>query len=406
MHLQRIPPPITIPLQQVCEHLELPPMATYAGFCLWNYIPLCQTGSLNDLSNLGCAATFTGTADEHWFYKISMAIEAHGAPSLQSMLDAIEAAHVGNSQMVANHLNHLAGIIDGIVAILHRVYEGCDPQVFYHQIRPYLAGSKGMENSGLPNGVWYDNGGGHIEFRQYAGISNAQSSLIQFFDIVLGVEHRPTGISSSSSKDKGKRRQPPEHNFIHEMRKYMPGPHRRFLEDVSKATNIRSFVESQRSDHALCDAYDSCLEMLCKLRDKHLQVVSRYIIVESRRSMTTDHAVGDAALLPALTNSKAQSSKDAIGTGGTSLMPFLKQARNETTEPGIYPSGRFQDNPYNNVEELSGQHTINNFGIKIWIQRCYRNYKDDASLINFAPSATILFTVGLFVAIFGAIISS
>jgi hypothetical protein len=32
--------------------------------------------------------------------------------------------------------------------------------------------------------------------------SNAQSSLIQFFDIVLGVEHRPTGTSRNDS-DKG-----------------------------------------------------------------------------------------------------------------------------------------------------------------------------------------------------------
>ncbi|UKZ78667.1 hypothetical protein TrVFT333_006413 [Trichoderma virens FT-333] len=401
---ERIPPSITIPLKQVCEHLELPPMATYAGFCLWNYVPNCKTGSLSDLSNLGCAVTFTGTVDEHWFYKISMAIEAYGAPSLQSMLEAIEAAHVGHSQVVTDRLNHLAETIDGIIAILQRIYESCDPRVFYHQVRPYLAGSKGMENSGLPNGVWYDDGSGHIEYRQYAGISNAQSSLIQFFDIVLGIEHRPTGISSTTSKQEAKGPQPLQHNFIHEMRKYMPGPHRRFLEDVGKATNIRSFVESRRSDHALCNAYDSCLEMLCKLRDKHLQVVSRYIIVESRKSMMTDNPAGDTALPPALINPDAESSKDAIGTGGTSLIPFLKQARNETTEPVIHLCGRLQDNSQMHVEDSPSQYR---FGFRNWNHHGITSgSKDDEGLTTFMPRATFLFVVGLFVAVSAAIVST
>ncbi|QYT00011.1 Indoleamine 2,3-dioxygenase family protein [Trichoderma simmonsii] len=401
---ERIPPPITIPLKQVSEHLELPPMATYAGFCLWNYVPHCQTESLSDLSNLGCAVTFTGTVDEHWFYKISMAIEAYGAPSLQSMLEAIEAAHVGDSQVVADHLNQLAGTIDGIIAILHRIYESCDPRVFYHQVRPYLAGSKGMENSGLPNGVWYDDGSSNRDYRQYAGISNAQSSLIQFFDIVLGIEHRPTGVSSTISIPEAKGPQPPRHNFIHEMRKYMPGPHRRFLEDVGKTTNIRSFVESRRSDHALCKAYDSCLEMLCKLRDKHLQVVSRYIIIESRKSITNENPVGNAALSPALIDPDTELSKDAIGTGGTSLMPFLKQARNETTEPVIHPGRRLLDKSQKHAEDSQIQY---HFGVGSWNHHSITSgSKDSDGLITFTPRAAFLFAVGIFVAVSAAIFSS
>lgn len=48
-----------------------------------------------------------------------------------------------------------------------------------------------MGHSGLPRGVFYDEGDGNGEWRHNSGGSNAQSSLIQFFDVVLGVEHGP-----------------------------------------------------------------------------------------------------------------------------------------------------------------------------------------------------------------------
>lgn len=50
-----------------------------------------------------------------------------------------------------------------------------------------------MTAAGLPYGVFYDVGEGHGEWHQYSGGSNAQSSLIQTFDIFLGVNHSATG---------------------------------------------------------------------------------------------------------------------------------------------------------------------------------------------------------------------
>ena len=70
-----------------------------------------------------------------------------------------------------------------------------------------------MESRGLPNGLVYDDGTGKTEDRRvHAGGSNGQSSLIQFFDIVLGISH-PSSSDGS---------------FITDMRAYMPGKHRRF----------------------------------------------------------------------------------------------------------------------------------------------------------------------------------
>jgi indoleamine 2,3-dioxygenase len=328
-----VPPQLSVPLLQVCERLEVPPVATYSGVCLWNYRPIFPDEPADDLDNLACLNTYTGSLDEQWFYLVSVAIEARGAPSIPMMLKATAAAREGNSGVVTECLQDMAGLLDEVTALLERMYEHCDPYVFYHRIRPYLAGSKNMADAGLPHGLMYDDGSGNAEYRQYGGGSNAQSSLIQFFDIVLGIEHRPTGEKprdSDSGEDGAAGK--PRHGFIHEMRSYMPGPHRRFLEHVDAVANIREFVEMRRADRPLCIAYDACLSMLRTMRDKHIQIVSRYIIIQSREAQRQTRPAAPRNLANVRQD---KSDKKMRGTGGTALIPFLKQARDETGEPAI-----------------------------------------------------------------------
>ncbi|KAL2436239.1 Indoleamine 2,3-dioxygenase [Exophiala dermatitidis] len=362
---ERLPPPITYPLLQVCEHLDLPPVATYAGLCLWNFKPLFQFQPLV-LENLSILNTFTGSLDEQWFYLISVAMEAKGGPCIPIMLKAIQAARNNDAELVTKCLQSFAQTLDELGTLLMRMYESCDPHVFYHRIRPFLAGSRNMKEAGLPHGVFYDDGSSRSTWRQYGGGSNAQSSMIQFFDIVLGIEHRPTGAKkdeTSESEAEPGAAPKPRHNFIHEMRQYMPGPHRRFLQAVESVANIRDFVESNRSSRQLTIAYDACLAMLRSLRDKHIQMVSRYIIVKSRESRSLsrtrrgsssggspeDHheptrgkgiasiRYGGGPQVGGEDRDRGLSNKNKKmrGTGGTALIPFLKQARDETGEPAI-----------------------------------------------------------------------
>lgn len=348
---ERLPPSITYPLLQVCDHLEVPPVATYAGLCLWNYRPIFRRDGLT-LENLSTLMTYTGSIDEQWFYLVSVAIEAKGGPTIPLMLKAMQAARDDDAQTVTECLCTLAETLDEIGSLLLRMYDSCDPHVFYHRIRPFLAGSKNMKDAGLPRGVFYDDGSKASSWRQYGGGSNAQSSLIQFFDIILGVEHRPTGskpTETSGSEAETGAAPKPRHNFIHEMRQYMPGPHRRFLQSIESVANIREYVECNRHDRKLTLAYDACLAMLRALRDKHIQIVSRYIIVKSRearsvsRSRADAHspepprgrAIGIASIKYKNEPTEGQRKKKMRGTGGTALIPFLKQARDETGEPAI-----------------------------------------------------------------------
>ncbi|KAM3074203.1 Indoleamine 2,3-dioxygenase [Clarireedia jacksonii] len=342
---ERLPPSITVPLLHISDYLEVPPVATYAAVCLWNFKPLFQDEHVDNLENLATLTTFTGSIDESWFYLVSVAIEARAAPILPIMLTAIEAARKNDSRTVTSCLRTFAERLDELGTLLQRMHESCDPQVFYHRIRPFLAGSKNMEEAGLPNGVFYDEGNGNGKYRQLAGGSNAQSSILQFFDIVLGIEHRPTGEKkgfASESEVEGQAPRP-KHNFLLEMRKYMPGPHRRFLEDMTVVANIRDYVEAHTNNHELCLAYDACLAMLRAFREKHIAIVTRYIIIKSRESRSHSRSKSpevtrrkvDIATASRGKGDDDQKKKNLKGTGGTALIPFLKQARDETGEPTI-----------------------------------------------------------------------
>jgi len=279
------------------------------------------------------------------------------------MLSAIEAADRGDRPTVTECLRLFAERLDELGAMLLRMYDNCDPHVFYHRLRPFLAGSKNMADAGLPNGVIFDDGGAMNKQRyvQFSGGSNAQSSLIQFFDVVLSVNHRPTGTTSHDANQEYGRKKPsaPQPSFIHEMRKYMPGPHARFLEAVGKVVNLRAFVQQHKYDRSLSVAFDASLAMLSAFRDKHIQMVSRYIIIKSREAKRdkengkpeqekkqmrkdAEHSSEKMADLPMRPKSAAghkpnppKDRKNLRGTGGTALIPFLRQARDETGEPAV-----------------------------------------------------------------------
>lgn len=337
----RVPPSISVPLLQICSHLEVPPVSTYAASVLWNFKPLFIDEDIDDLDNLATLVTFTGSLDESWFYLVSVAIEARGGPIIPLMLTALAAARQGDSATVTRCLRAFAERLDDLGELLRRMHESCDPGFFYRRIRTFLAGSKNMAEAGLPHGVIYDDGTGKSQYVEYSGPSNAQSSLIQFFDIILGVEHRPTGekADASESEREGGRSRVPKHNFIRDMRRYMPGPHARFLNDVSAVANIRDFVEGRAaSDRPLSVAYDACLAMLRTFRDIHIAIVTRYIILPSRENRARSRSRSPEAVRNRqnlATASRNATNKKVKGTGGTALIPFLKQARDETGEPSV-----------------------------------------------------------------------
>ena len=254
--------------------------------------------------NLVALHTFTGTPDESWFYVASVAVEALGAPIVPSFLSAMNAAETGDTTALTTSLHNAAAVLRQLSPLLQRVHENLSPRVFYHDIRPFFAGSKS-----LPNGIIYEDGSGSEKYHQYNGGSAAQSPLFQFCDIVLGIKH---GRSGDHVND-----------FVTDMRNYMAGSHRKFLADVEAAANVKAFVHMHQSDSELATAYKDCVEMLKAFRNKHIGIVTRFIVLPSKATnMKSSESV--------MASKENGEEADIAGTGGTSLIPFLKQMRDET----------------------------------------------------------------------------
>ncbi|KAJ5584186.1 Indoleamine 2-3-dioxygenase [Penicillium hispanicum] len=321
-HLQVLPPCISKPFLEVAAHFELPPCATYAGLTLWNYTSTTPDADISDPDNVSLVTSFTGTKDEEWFIVISVAIEENGGKLVSLMLDAIAAATAHDVARLTALLYRFTDGLQEVNTTLKRMYEKCSPSVFFHQLRPFLAGSKNMAAAGLPHGVFYDVGEGQGEWHQYSGGSNAQSSLIQMFDIFLGVNHSATGDIRPSGT-----------GYIQEMRRYMPAPHRRFLETLSSLSNIRACVMSSQAESPLKEAYNAAVLMLSAFRETHIQIVTRYIVMEARSQTPSQRATDRVNLATASSQVKGLQEKTPsglYGTGGTSLIPFLKQTRDTT----------------------------------------------------------------------------
>ena len=117
----------------------------------------------------------------------------------------------------------------------------------------------------------------------------------------------------------------------------MPAPHRRFLALITTKVNIRAFVESSADETHLREAYNHCLAALADYRTKHLQMVSRYIVIPSREALGSKSVVetepGTAGRVASCTDEKrAENRKPTLGTGGTAPIEFLKHVRSETRD--------------------------------------------------------------------------
>lgn len=334
---QTLPPQIAIPFLSVADHFDLPTTASYSATNLWNYAPLSPGLDIGQPENLRSLVTFTGTKDEEWFYLISVAMEARGGGIVKEMLAALDAARSNRAEVVADALTNFATTIKELGSLLARMYRHCDPNIFYHDIRPMLAGSKDMAHAGLPRGVWYDEGQGNGKWRVYSGGSNAQSSLLQFFDTVLGVEHKATGATDPKKKQ----------GFLQEMRRYMPSGHAAFLAHLETEPSLRDFVLEQPFDSPVTKTYNAAVTQLRIFRDIHIQIVTRYIVLPSRnprKELSAEVGVNlaTASLVKLSQGVKEIASREGDnivselhGTGGTSLIPFLRYTRDETSEAVI-----------------------------------------------------------------------
>ncbi|KAK9702691.1 tryptophan 2,3- dioxygenase [Basidiobolus ranarum] len=388
---EMLPPMLAIPFCAVAERLEMSPVVCNAAVVTWNWKILDPEGPL-DLSNLATLHTFTGSIDESWFYLITTAIEGKSGRCLTAILNAMHAIEESSDEQFIYWMRELASAMEEIRGILIRMYDKCDPYIFYWKVRAYLAGWKNMADAGLPHGVLYQ-GVDDLDlpknfdpsqltqrYRKYAGGSAGQSGLVHALDVALGVHHDITVESTNSADEEEKElaREGQHTNFFNEMRQYMPGKHRKFLEALERAPSIHKYVmsrsksilDSSKTEAAtVVEAFNECLDQLKLFRNSHIQMVTRYIVLPAKKGPAgTPIGVGMVDPANPTTQPHSQQQKHhgmgilypqtspivsgnappphglarlvgdekiVRGTGGTDVIPFLKQARDDVVDTKI-----------------------------------------------------------------------
>ena len=92
--------------------------------------------------------------------------------------------------------------------------------------------------------------------------------------------------------------------FLQEMRTYMPPAHQSFLLSLKSKPSVREFVLSE-GNATLQEIYNKCVQAMVSLRNYHLQIVAKYIVIPARQQPQVEgnleeenRGTGERAYLP------------------------------------------------------------------------------------------------------------
>lgn len=316
-----LPPSISVPLTQVAYDLGVIPSFVYAAGSLW-----LVTDDPTGPNGKRCVVSFTGTRDEEHFNLTTYAVEQAGGRALHNALLASKevGAHTPHAQHLHNvngangssnkasageqakdagkiveALREVADALKQCKVILNSMRQGCDPDVFYNQLRPYLVGSLSVERGVRYLGTGGAEGEGIVH--RFPGASAAQSPLFQSLDVLLGVKHSSGGREA----------------FVKEMQKAMPDDHVRFIHDLSNLPSISAFVSTQPEDSEVRAVYNEAIKALGEFRSEHVRIVTSYVLQPSKKAAKSDPS--------------SQEDAPKQGSGGSAdLMGLLKGMRDDT----------------------------------------------------------------------------
>ncbi|XP_008142081.1 indoleamine 2,3-dioxygenase 1 [Eptesicus fuscus] len=292
-----LPSNIAVPYCNLSEKLGLPPILVYADCVLANWKKKDPSGPLT-YENMDILFSFPGGDCGKGFFLISLLVEIEAASAIKVIPTIFKAVQNQDRDTLQKALGDITSCLQRALEVFHQIKEYVDPHLFFNVLRIYLSGWKG--NAKLPEGLLYE--GVWDTPKMFAGGSAAQSSIFQCFDVLLGIQHSSDEASSAE--------------FLQEMRTYMPPAHQKFLHSLESKPSVREFVLSEGDDN-LQAIYNNCVDAMVSLRNYHLKIVTRYIVIPASQSKKTQ---------PSEEPSEAVNK----GTGGTDVMKFLKSVRDTT----------------------------------------------------------------------------
>lgn len=269
-----LPAAIAQPLVALSQWVQRPPMLSYAGQVLSNWLLKDATAGFVP-QNILLLQTFTPLIDESWFFRVHVAIEAQAGEMLDGLSHVSEALAAGDDMGVLMVLRTLQAGLVRITKTFHQMPDLCDPDVYFQQVRPYLM-SFGQD-------VVYE--GVDKQPAPLRGGSGAQSSIVPALLAGLGIDHETTELVHT----------------LTDLRQYMPVEHRAFIQQM-RQLRLRAYCQSRPH---LADAYNHVLRQLMTFRRAHLYYARTYLF---------------------------EKSTNPVGTGGTDYLAFLSKLIDETTD--------------------------------------------------------------------------
>ena len=280
---RQLPQALAVPFVALSERLGRPPVLSYTNTQLVNWARI-DAGKPVSLENIRAIQVFQRLPDEVWFWITHSAIEAAGGPAVLAGAEAVEAAVSSDAESLERALTEIADGLEAILALAKRIEEGCDPNVFFRTLRPFLFSH--------PDGIFFEGVAAYGGRPQtFLGQTGAQSSLIPALCAAIGVRHQRSDLT----------------DYLEAVRTYMPPPHRTFIDRLDGA-RVRGFVQANRDHAGLRDRYNACVEGVVAFRRFHLGLASTYI---------------------------ASKVDEPLGTGGTDFMKWLTHMTRETREQMI-----------------------------------------------------------------------
>eukprot|EP01083_Nonionella_stella_P033293 91148_1 len=333
-----IPQSIAVPLYQLCQDMNAPPVTRHCHMVLNNWrllSPPFEFDKRHTLDNVALNNLFLGGIDENWFFLIAFGIESHFGTVLTSILTIQELVQIIQSndsygddihehmKCIQQHLIQISDSVEEMCKLLLRYYEKLDGHVFYRRVRIFLTGSESTET--FPHGVELrgvnksasslvgtskiDNENAEYLSLRFNGASAAQASGFPVMDNFLNVDQSDDA-------------------FLMQMGLYMPFEHRQFVywmrdermnmvqciqilkaqQELQDLTN--TFVEHNRifkDVSEIVELTNKCISKARKFRSTHMKIVTDMIVKPS---------------------SKLQ--QKTKGTGGTTMIPYLKSVLNRT----------------------------------------------------------------------------
>ncbi|KAJ1656109.1 hypothetical protein IWQ61_004261 [Dispira simplex] len=265
-----LPKEIALPLEAVAAKIGAKPFMEYAqSYALYNY-RVKDSGQPLVYDNIELIRKFSGTASEHGFIVVHVAMVAHTGQLVGHALEVLRAVRHQDRDQFNRALQGYRDTLDRINGVMETMWKHSKPDE-YLSFRTFIMGSKNQPM--FPNGITFEGIPAESNPRFYRGESGANDSIVPTSDNLFQLTARmPDNPLTQTLRD---------------FRTYRPRNHHAFVmyvESEAERLQVRDFALQDPVSTAL---YLQNLDWIRDFRHRHWSFTKEYIIKHTTHPVAT-----------------------------------------------------------------------------------------------------------------------